>query len=174
MPEQIWTMLFTKVLVTSMQLARGSSGWRTRWGNCVGRRGWRYAKQHRLNATWIEKTLIVDSWTHILVYICSPPWQPQFWSSLLSIIAQEKTELWSPAFIPCQRQFRSDEGSVQMQKAILHVNKTFSIRVHLGQLMAGHSGGLLSGRDALSALPSDFASFVVSRGHSRWCPLNAE
>ena len=43
-------------------------------------------------------------------------------------------------------------------------------RVHIGGLVEGRSGGLLSGRDAHTVWLRDLASIVVSRGNSRWCP----
>ena len=43
-------------------------------------------------------------------------------------------------------------------------------RVHIGGLVEGGSGGLLSGGDAHSVWLHDLANIVISRGHSRWCP----
>ena len=43
-------------------------------------------------------------------------------------------------------------------------------RVHIGGLVEGRSGGLLSGGDAHTVWLRNLASIVVSRGNSRWCP----
>ena len=43
-------------------------------------------------------------------------------------------------------------------------------RVHLGGLVEGCSGGLLSSGDAHSVWFCDLANIVASRGYSRWCP----
>ena len=47
-------------------------------------------------------------------------------------------------------------------------------KVHIGGLMEGRSGSLLSWGDAHSVWLHSLANIVISRGHRRWCPVYVE
>ena len=83
----------------------------------------------------------------------------------------KKSQLLQP-FMPCFCGGLSESDSMFLPPPLPEAVpiKIHNVRVHIGGLVEGCSGGLLSRGDAHSVWVCDLANIVVSRGHSRWCP----